>query len=76
MLAILFSSQKQPPLQLSPASIDTKSALMQALAEVEEVEQQDDGVIEISSDEEYNGWYHYVPKFLDIYLYFITVKIA
>jgi hypothetical protein len=42
-------------LQLSPASIDTESALMQALAEVEEDEQQDYGEIEIPSDEEYNG---------------------
>ena len=55
MLAILFSGQKQPPLQLSPASIDTESALMQALAEVEEDEQLDDGEIEIPLDEEYNG---------------------
>jgi hypothetical protein len=28
----------------------------------------DDGEIEIPSDEEYNGWYFYVPKILDIYL--------
>ena len=54
MLAILFGSQKQPPSQLSPAKIDAKSALMQALAEVEEDEWPDYGEIEIPSDEEYN----------------------
>ena len=35
--------------------IDTKSALMQVSAEVEEDEWLDDGEIEIPSDEEYNG---------------------
>ena len=54
-LAILFGGQKQPPSRLSPAEIDAESALMQALAEVEEDERPDDGEIEIPSDEEYNG---------------------
>jgi len=35
--------------------INAESALMQALAEVEEDEWLDDGEIEIPSDEEYNG---------------------
>jgi len=57
---LFFSSQKQPPSWLSPTEIDAESALMQSLAEVEEDEQLDDGVIEILSGEEYNGWYKYV----------------
>ena len=56
-LAILFGSQKQPPSWLSPVDFDAESALMQALAEVEEDEQLDDGEIKIPSDEEYDGWY-------------------
>ena len=52
---ILFSSQKLPPLQLSPTEIDAELALMQALAEVEEDKWPDDGEIEIPSDEECNG---------------------
>ena len=54
-LTILFSGQKQPPSRLSPMEINAESALMQALAEVEEDEWLDDGEIEIPSDEEYNG---------------------
>ena len=35
--------------------IDAKAALMEALAEVEEDEWPDDGAVEVSSEEEYNG---------------------
>ena len=49
---------------------------MQALAEVEEDKWLDDGQIEIPSDEEYNGWYCYVPKFLDIYLVYYRKNVT
>jgi len=54
-LTILFSGQKQPPSRLSPMEINAESALMQALAEVEEDERLDDGEVEIPSDEEYTN---------------------
>ena len=63
MLVILFSGQKQPLLQLSHTEIAAKLALMQALAESEDNKCPDNGEIEIPLDEEYNGWYHYVPEF-------------
>jgi hypothetical protein len=40
-----------------PAEIDAESALMEALAEVQEDLRPDDGEVEIPSDEEYNGWF-------------------
>jgi hypothetical protein len=53
-LAILFGGQKQPPLQLLQEEIDAELELMQALAEVEEDERPDNGVVEIDSDEEFH----------------------
>jgi hypothetical protein len=43
----------QRPSQLLPEDIDTESALMQALADLEEDERLDDGTIEIDSDQEF-----------------------
>jgi hypothetical protein len=54
-LVILFGSQKPPPSRLLPEEIDAESELMQALAEIEEDEQPDDGAVEINSDEEFRG---------------------
>ena len=52
-LAVLFSSQKEHPSQLLPEEIDAESALMQALADLEEDKWLDDGAMEIDSDEEF-----------------------
>ena len=50
-----FWQPETAPITTKPHGIDAKSALMQALAEVEEDEWQDDGEIEIPSDEEYTS---------------------
>ena len=56
-LAILFGNYKEPPLQLRPDEIDTKAALMQALAEHEEDNRLDDSAVEINSNDEFtNHW--------------------
>jgi hypothetical protein len=52
-LARLFRGQNKHPSQLLPVEIDAKSELMQALAEVDEDEQLDDGTVEILSEDEY-----------------------
>ena len=51
-LTILFGGCKEPPSRLHLDEIDTKAALMQALAEREE---DDDGAVEINSDNEFTG---------------------
>jgi len=43
------------PSWLLPAEINAESELMQALAEIDEDERPDDGVVEIHSDDEYVG---------------------
>ena len=55
LLANLFSGC-EPLLSRPPSTkIDAEAALMEALAEVEEDEWPDDGAVEVSSEEEYNG---------------------
>ena len=54
-LTVHFGSQKEHPSQLLPKEIDTESALMQALADLEEDEWLDDGTMEIDSDEEFHA---------------------
>ena len=55
-LAVLFSSQKECPSWLLPEEIDTESALIQALADLEEDKWLDGGAMEIDSDKEYCTW--------------------
>jgi hypothetical protein len=54
-LAVLFGGQKERPSRLLPEEIDAESALMQALADLEEDERLDDGAMEIDSDEEFRA---------------------
>ena len=44
-LVVLFSGQRECPSWLLPKEIDTESALMQALADLEEDRQLDDGTM-------------------------------
>ena len=46
-LAKLFEGQNKCPLQLLPVEIDAESELMQALAEVDEDEQLNDGAVDL-----------------------------
>ena len=55
-LTILFGDCKEALSQLHPDKIDTKAALMQALAECEEDNRLDDSAVEINSDDEFTGW--------------------
>jgi hypothetical protein len=54
-LAILFSGCKEPPSRLHPDKIDTKAALMQALAECKEDNRLDNGAVEINSNDGFTG---------------------
>ena len=54
-LAILFGDWKEPPSQLHPDEIDTKTALMEALVERKEDNRLDDGAVEINSDDEFTS---------------------
>ena len=49
----LFGGQNKHPSQLLPVEIDAESELMQALAEVDDDEQLDDGAVDILSEDEY-----------------------
>ena len=53
-LAVLFGGQMECLSQLLPEEIDAESALMQALADLEEDKWLDDGTMEIDSDEEFH----------------------
>ena len=55
-LVVLISSQKECPSWLLPKEIDAESALIQALADLEEDKQLDDGTMEIDSDKEFRTW--------------------
>lgn len=52
-LAMLFGGQKERLSPSLPREIDAEAELMQALAELEEEENLDDGAIEIPSEDEY-----------------------
>ena len=52
-LATLFGGQKERLSRSLPREIDAEAELMQALAELEEEENFDDGAIEIPSEDEY-----------------------
>ena len=52
-LATLFGGQKERLSRSLPREIDAEAELMQALAELEEEENLDDGAIEIPSEDEY-----------------------
>ena len=54
-LAVLFGGQKERPSRLLPEEINAESALMQALADLEEDERLDGGAMEIDSDEEFRA---------------------
>ena len=54
-LAKLFGGQNKHPSWLLPAEIDAELELIQALAEIDEDEQPNDGAVEIHSDDEYIG---------------------
>jgi hypothetical protein len=49
-LATLFGGQKQQLSHIPPKEIDAEAELMQALAELDEEENWDDGAIEIPSE--------------------------
>ena len=55
-LAIFFGDCKEPPLQLHTDRIDTKTALMQALADCKKDDRLDDSAVEINSDDEFTSW--------------------
>ena len=54
-LTVLFGGQKERPSRLLPEEIDAESALMQALADLKEDKQLDDGAMEIDSDKEFRA---------------------
>ena len=54
-LANLFSGCESIFSRPPSTEIDAEAALMEALAEVEEDEQPDDGAVEVGSDKEYNS---------------------
>ena len=53
MLVKFFRGQNKCPSQLLPMEINTESDLMEALANIDEDEQPDDGAVEIPLEDEY-----------------------
>ena len=54
MLKVLFGRQEKRSIRLHRELVDEEVALMEALADMDEDNQPDDGAIEIDSEEEYH----------------------